>query len=205
MQKTWVQPWVGKISWTRERLPIPVFWPGEFHGLYSPWGHRVRHDWVTFTSSFMSAIWGHDLLPHVFAWIWVEIHDGQSFVHFGVNGLDSWIHRCFLSSIDNIRDIISCWYLTKIIVVTFEISFTTRRTSFFKRCYGYSKINNNNNKHTWCLQGTSPFTWIKTESSRGFPGGPVVKTILPMQGALVWSLVGELRSHIPRGAAKINT
>ena len=19
-------------------LPIPVFWPGEFHGLYSPWG-----------------------------------------------------------------------------------------------------------------------------------------------------------------------
>ena len=22
----------------RERLPTPVFWPGEFHGLYSPWG-----------------------------------------------------------------------------------------------------------------------------------------------------------------------
>ena len=29
--------WVGKIPWRRERLPIPVFWPGEFHGLYSPW------------------------------------------------------------------------------------------------------------------------------------------------------------------------
>ena len=24
-------PWVGKISWRRERLPSPVFWPGEFH------------------------------------------------------------------------------------------------------------------------------------------------------------------------------
>ena len=24
----------------RERLPTPVFWPGEFHGLYSPWGHK---------------------------------------------------------------------------------------------------------------------------------------------------------------------
>ena len=24
--------------WRRERLPTPVFWPGEFHGLYSPWG-----------------------------------------------------------------------------------------------------------------------------------------------------------------------
>jgi len=31
-------PWVGKIPWRRERLPTPVLWPGEFHGLYSPWG-----------------------------------------------------------------------------------------------------------------------------------------------------------------------
>ena len=33
-------PWVGKIPWKRERLPIPVFWPREFHGLYSPWGRK---------------------------------------------------------------------------------------------------------------------------------------------------------------------
>ena len=26
--------WVEKIPWRRERLPTPVFWPGEFHGLY---------------------------------------------------------------------------------------------------------------------------------------------------------------------------
>ena len=31
-------PWVGKIPWRRERLPTLVFWPREFHGLYSPWG-----------------------------------------------------------------------------------------------------------------------------------------------------------------------
>ena len=31
-------PWAGKIPWRRERLLTPVFWPGEFHGLYSPWG-----------------------------------------------------------------------------------------------------------------------------------------------------------------------
>ena len=30
-------PWVGKIPWRRKRLPTPVFWHGEFHGLYSPW------------------------------------------------------------------------------------------------------------------------------------------------------------------------
>ena len=28
------------MAWRRERLPTPVFWPGEFHGLYSPWGHK---------------------------------------------------------------------------------------------------------------------------------------------------------------------
>ena len=33
-------PWVGKIPWRRERLPTPVFWPGEFHWLYSAWGHK---------------------------------------------------------------------------------------------------------------------------------------------------------------------
>ena len=33
-------PWVGKIPGRRERLPTPVFWPGEFQGLYSPWGHN---------------------------------------------------------------------------------------------------------------------------------------------------------------------
>ena len=32
------ETWVGKILWRRERLPTPVFWPGEFHGLHSPWG-----------------------------------------------------------------------------------------------------------------------------------------------------------------------
>ena len=33
-------PWVGKIPWRRERLPTPVFWPGESHGLYSLPGHK---------------------------------------------------------------------------------------------------------------------------------------------------------------------
>ena len=33
MQETWVQSlvWEG---------PTPVFWPGEFHGLYSPWSRK---------------------------------------------------------------------------------------------------------------------------------------------------------------------
>ena len=38
MWETWVWSLVGKILW--RRLPTPVFWPGEFHGLYSPWGRK---------------------------------------------------------------------------------------------------------------------------------------------------------------------
>ena len=33
-------PWIGKTPWRRERLLTPVFWPGEFHGLHSPWGRK---------------------------------------------------------------------------------------------------------------------------------------------------------------------
>ena len=29
------ETWVGKIRWRRDRLPTPVFWPREFHGLYT--------------------------------------------------------------------------------------------------------------------------------------------------------------------------
>ena len=32
--------WVGKVPWRSERLPTSVFWPGEFHGVYSPWGQN---------------------------------------------------------------------------------------------------------------------------------------------------------------------
>ena len=35
MWETWVQSLVGKIFWKRERLPTPVFWPGESHELLS--------------------------------------------------------------------------------------------------------------------------------------------------------------------------
>ena len=38
--ETWVRSLGWEDPWIRERLPTPVFWPGEFHGLYSPWGHK---------------------------------------------------------------------------------------------------------------------------------------------------------------------
>ena len=35
---TWVRSLGWEDPWRRERLPTPVFWPGELHGLCSPWG-----------------------------------------------------------------------------------------------------------------------------------------------------------------------
>ena len=32
------ETWVRSLGWEAPLLPTPVFWPGEFHGLYSPWG-----------------------------------------------------------------------------------------------------------------------------------------------------------------------
>ena len=40
VQETRVRSLGWKDPWRRERLPILVFWPGEFHGLYSPRGHK---------------------------------------------------------------------------------------------------------------------------------------------------------------------
>ena len=36
-------PGLGRSTWEdswEKRLPTPVIWPGEFHELYSPWGHK---------------------------------------------------------------------------------------------------------------------------------------------------------------------
>ena len=50
--------WVGKIPWRRERLPTPVFWPGEFHGLCSPWGRKESDttEWETLRKAFLSLL-----------------------------------------------------------------------------------------------------------------------------------------------------
>ena len=54
MQETWV----GKIPWRREWLPTSIFWPGEFHGLYSPWGCKELDmtERLTFTTWKFSSL-----------------------------------------------------------------------------------------------------------------------------------------------------
>ena len=40
MRETWVQPLGWDDPWRKVRLPTPVFWPTEFHGLNRPWGSK---------------------------------------------------------------------------------------------------------------------------------------------------------------------
>ena len=40
MRETWVLSLGWEDPWRRERLTTPVFWPGECHGLHSPWGGK---------------------------------------------------------------------------------------------------------------------------------------------------------------------
>ena len=42
MQKTWFDPWVGKIPWRRKWLPTPELLPGESHGQRSLVDHSPR-------------------------------------------------------------------------------------------------------------------------------------------------------------------
>ena len=47
------------LGWRRERLPTPVFWPGEFHGLYSPWGCKE----LDMTEQLSPSTWRQVPLP----------------------------------------------------------------------------------------------------------------------------------------------
>ena len=33
-------PGLGRFPGEGKGYPTPVFWPGDFHGLYTPWGHK---------------------------------------------------------------------------------------------------------------------------------------------------------------------
>ena len=62
MQETWVRPLGRKIPWRRERLPTPVFWSGEFHGLYSLRGCKESEKRVTRTQArFLQLCLEHSL------------------------------------------------------------------------------------------------------------------------------------------------
>ena len=51
-----------KIPWRREQLPTLVFWSGEFHGCYSPWGHKESDMIEQLLLSFFQKLFRVDFL-----------------------------------------------------------------------------------------------------------------------------------------------
>ena len=70
-------PWVGKIPWRRKQLPTPVFWPGEFHGLYSPWGHKESD----MTERLSLSLGYTTVCLSIFQWMYNWIVSTFSFMH----------------------------------------------------------------------------------------------------------------------------
>ena len=73
MCETWVQPLGGKTPWRKEWLPTLAFLPGEFHGLYSPWGGKELDTTerlslsLLLSAAFSWSNWKQDLLE-LFIW-----------------------------------------------------------------------------------------------------------------------------------------
>ena len=71
VRETWLDPWVGKIPWWR--LPTSIFWPGEFHGLYRPGGHKESDTTEQLSLHFTSDFLMMAILTGVrwyFMWFW---------------------------------------------------------------------------------------------------------------------------------------
>ena len=57
------ETWVRSLSWEdpleNEQLPTPIFWPGEFHRLYSPWGHKQSDttEWLSLFQNSVKEFW----------------------------------------------------------------------------------------------------------------------------------------------------
>ena len=85
MRETWVQSLGWEDPLEKERLSTPVFWPGEFHGLYSPWGHKelamTKQLSLNFQTSHRNGITQY-LSFHV--WLISPNITSQSFIHVDV-------------------------------------------------------------------------------------------------------------------------
>ena len=79
------ETWVRSLGWEdpleKRTLPTPVFWPGEFHGLYSPWGHKESDTTERLSLSLLQGIFptqgSNSGLPHCRKILYQLSHKGS--------------------------------------------------------------------------------------------------------------------------------
>ena len=128
-------PWVGTIPWRKERLPTPVFWPGEFHGLYSPWGHEDLDttEWLLLTHSLTHSL-HFGLFCRTMRATW-------NIFKVEINHLSLIIHVNHISSTNIMENFLSTF------------SFSTSTQQFFVETHSLSLYNSN--KHPCGPMGLS--------------------------------------------------
>ena len=62
MRETWVQSLGWEDPLEKGKATHSVFWPGEFHGLYSPWGHKELD--TTEELSLHFDLWTRETVAH---------------------------------------------------------------------------------------------------------------------------------------------
>ena len=100
MQETWVLSLGWEDPLRRERLPTLVFWPGEFHGLYSPWGCKEsdRTEWLSFS------------LSHIPTWLLEIIAlTIQTFIGKGIALLFNTLSRFVLTFLPRRKCLLILW------------------------------------------------------------------------------------------------
>ena len=76
---------LGLIPWRRERLPTPVFWPGEFHGLYSPSIAKSRTRLSNFHFHFQDFI---DTCVYIYIYMYLDMYVCEYI------GMQVYVDRC---------------------------------------------------------------------------------------------------------------
>ena len=86
---------LGSSPWRRERLLSSVFWLREFHGLYSPWGHkksdsteRLSHTYILnvgiYLESVVLCLWSrgrmHTYFTELVYLLWTNIYSSTQHV-----------------------------------------------------------------------------------------------------------------------------
>ena len=80
-----------------ERLPTPEFWPREFHGLYSPQGHKESDmtEWLSLTHSVQCdtplAIRSTEWLSLKTSKLYNSVLNLNSFLNFLLHGQETWV------------------------------------------------------------------------------------------------------------------
>ena len=73
--------------WKRERLPTPVFCPGEFHGPYSPWGRKELDTTEWLSLACLLYRWGE--------WCTGRINDLSTVIPHIHNGAGIWTQKAW--------------------------------------------------------------------------------------------------------------